>query len=158
MITLRGRPRPHRREGWSAPEQGATSASSDWKVISVRRPTRTVSSLRSRISPQTVVLPRPVILQAVATVTVSGFNSGGCGSGNSRFTSRLSAVLVTLRQAPSGAHPDSAADMETGETACGPLAVLMPEHACVAEAGVNRLVRLHKDIERAGIANSLVNR
>jgi hypothetical protein len=39
----------------------------------VRRPTRTVSSLLALISAQSVVLPSPLSLFAVATVTVMGF-------------------------------------------------------------------------------------
>jgi hypothetical protein len=41
--------------------------------MSVRRPIRTVSSFRSLIRAHSVVLPSPLILRAVATVTVSGF-------------------------------------------------------------------------------------
>jgi hypothetical protein len=139
-ISLRGRPR---RGGCrSGSERGATRASNDRKVMSVRRPMRTDSSLRSRTNPHSVVLPRPVILHAVATVTVRGFSSGGCGSGNSGFTTSLSAVLATSGQAPSGGSPDRHCRHENRKTGNRLLHASgrEPKHACVAEARVNRPV------------------
>jgi hypothetical protein len=52
---------------------GASNCSSDWYVISTRRPTFTVVSFFSAISFHTVVFPSPLILRAVGIVTAIGF-------------------------------------------------------------------------------------
>jgi hypothetical protein len=61
-------------------KQGASNASRERKVISVRRPTRTVSSCRSLINRHNVVLPSPLSFLAVATVTLRGFAAGASWS------------------------------------------------------------------------------
>jgi hypothetical protein len=51
---------------------GDNSFSNELNTISRRRPMLIDSSLRSLMSPQIVVFPRPVIFLAIVTVTVSG--------------------------------------------------------------------------------------